>query len=61
MTQRVLYVSAQIVLGTFDADGNLTGETPVQEVRRLYYPHAAALQQYVDEVARECKKEGEGK
>ena len=54
MTQRVLYVQVQVVLGQFDADDNLTGEQPVGEIRRLYYPHGLALDQYIREVAREC-------
>lgn len=59
--QKPLYVKAQVVLGTFDDDGNLTGTQPYPEIRDLYYPHSLALQQYVDEVARECKQEQEPK
>jgi hypothetical protein len=31
----------------------------VQEVKRLYKPVGLSLQQYVDEIARECKQEEE--
>jgi hypothetical protein len=59
MTQRVLYVQAQVILGNFDADGDLISEQPVQEVKRLYKPMGLSLQQYVDEIARECQAQEE--
>lgn len=59
--QKVLYVKAQVVVGTFDDDGNLTGEQPYPEIRHLYYPHGLALDQYVAEVARECKRQEQEK
>ena len=46
-TRRPLLVRVQIIMGLYDADGNLTGVEPGKE-QDLYYPWLGSLEKLID-------------
>src|SRR5262249_15433107 len=54
-----LFVRAQIVLGQYDEDGNLTGTRVWPAPERLieiYYPFSARLQEWIDRAERDARE-----
>jgi len=57
--ERCLYARVQLVLGTHDEDGNLTGTRVWPAADRLvevYYPFSARVQELIDRCEREAER-----
>ncbi len=52
--QRTLYVKTQLVIGTWDEDGNLVEKSDRPELKELCFPYGLSLERYIQEVEREA-------